>query len=587
MALPFDKMYQRSLPYLPLIKKIAAEEGVPESLLFGMGAIESAFNPKATGPDTGKGRGRAKGAYQFLDSTAKQYGITDPYDFEQSARGAAKFYKDNLKTLGDPELALMAHNAGAGNIKGRKGPLPGENTKFYNTAKAYQNYYDQLVSGQKGPTPPEEIVPIMLDENNNPLPTQNQPLQGFSQQAPSTTQQQQQPFDYSQFLPQPQKKSGLDTLITALAAIGQLGGTAANIIGAVKGRPGAGNAALQSGSSLLQSISNSRQQNADMLRLAPLFADPNVPDYIKRSALISQDPKFIGNLIAQQGISQEETKAKEATKLADFERDNLEWNRRQEVIAGIKSAQDDQDFAQQMQIAGVKDQQKQDQQQALFNEYTQLSQLDTLTQEQKARKSILAGQLNIDEKNYWGDIHKQFGDQLRAMQKLTTLRNMVPSLAEAVNSGRIKSTYEGVKNYILPNGDYTEFNATLNDMKVRIAKLVDTSGRLSDKDPDILGKLAGNTKLTPGELERLHTILDVFVEDELKTILGASKDLAGGIDVGQKLLKTYQLDEFSSKLYPVKEDQQPAPSNDTKVQLQPIKDPYLNKVKDKYKIEVY
>jgi hypothetical protein len=63
----------------------------------------------------------AKGPFQFIDSTAKQYGVADPFNPDQAAAGAAKLAADNRAQLGrnlgrmptDAELYL-AHQQGAG-----------------------------------------------------------------------------------------------------------------------------------------------------------------------------------------------------------------------------------------------------------------------------------------------------------------------------------------------------------------------------------------------------------------------------------------------------------------------------------------
>lgn len=63
----------------------------------------------------------AKGPFQFIDSTAKKYGLTDPFNPEQAAAAAARLAADNRAQLGrdigraptDAELYL-AHQQGAG-----------------------------------------------------------------------------------------------------------------------------------------------------------------------------------------------------------------------------------------------------------------------------------------------------------------------------------------------------------------------------------------------------------------------------------------------------------------------------------------
>lgn len=60
----------------------------------------------------------AKGHFQFMDPTAKQYGVQDPNDLNQSATGAAKYFADLLKQNdGDLRKASAAYNWGPGNLQ--------------------------------------------------------------------------------------------------------------------------------------------------------------------------------------------------------------------------------------------------------------------------------------------------------------------------------------------------------------------------------------------------------------------------------------------------------------------------------------
>lgn len=86
---------------------------------------ESRFNPAAVSP---KG---AKGIAQFMPATARRFGITDPFDIEQSIRGQAKYMRFLLDKFGDYALALAGYNAGEGNVKKYKGIPPFKETRNY------------------------------------------------------------------------------------------------------------------------------------------------------------------------------------------------------------------------------------------------------------------------------------------------------------------------------------------------------------------------------------------------------------------------------------------------------------------------
>ncbi|MDC9591270.1 lytic transglycosylase domain-containing protein [Xenorhabdus sp. XENO-10] len=91
---------------------------LPSGLLHGVAMTESAGNPKAIGPNTKYGT--AKGLFQFIDSTAKGYGLTgnDVFDPHKSAEAAAKMLSSLLKThSGDLDKALASYNWGIGNVQ--------------------------------------------------------------------------------------------------------------------------------------------------------------------------------------------------------------------------------------------------------------------------------------------------------------------------------------------------------------------------------------------------------------------------------------------------------------------------------------
>lgn len=58
----------------------------------------------------------AKGPFQFMDATAKEWGVTDPFDFKQEAAGAARFMQHLMRKYGDYQEALAAYNWGEGNL---------------------------------------------------------------------------------------------------------------------------------------------------------------------------------------------------------------------------------------------------------------------------------------------------------------------------------------------------------------------------------------------------------------------------------------------------------------------------------------
>lgn len=95
-----------------LFDRLEKQYGLPKGLLDSVWDAESGRGSSMNSP---KG---AMGHFQFMPGTAKQYGVANPYDLEQSASGAARMYSDLLKsTGGDLPKALAAYNWGIGNVQ--------------------------------------------------------------------------------------------------------------------------------------------------------------------------------------------------------------------------------------------------------------------------------------------------------------------------------------------------------------------------------------------------------------------------------------------------------------------------------------
>lgn len=96
--------------YGTTIDAAAAEWGVDSHLLAGLLQVESGGDPNAVSP------AGAIGIAQFIPSTAAQYGV-DPTDPKSSIYGAAHYLHDLIAKFGDVNLAVIAYNAGPGNVQ--------------------------------------------------------------------------------------------------------------------------------------------------------------------------------------------------------------------------------------------------------------------------------------------------------------------------------------------------------------------------------------------------------------------------------------------------------------------------------------
>ncbi|WP_407580975.1 tape measure protein [Acinetobacter pittii] len=114
----------------------AAAAGIPQGLIEGMIMQESRGDTYRKGKLLTSPVG-AQGLAQFMPATAKQYGV-DVRSEESSVNGMIKYVSDLLKQFGgDVEKAIMAYNAGPGNVKSGKAYGFKETRNYLANVKSY------------------------------------------------------------------------------------------------------------------------------------------------------------------------------------------------------------------------------------------------------------------------------------------------------------------------------------------------------------------------------------------------------------------------------------------------------------------
>ncbi len=141
-----------------LLSDLEAQYQLPANSLAALRKTESNGNDHAVSP------AGAMGPFQFMPATAKEYGLSNPFDLKQAARAAAKKYAGLLKHYKNNQtLALQAYNWGEGNLdaylKTGKG-IHGQNMPAETSA------YAQKVLGQQAKLGGSSGSTVSMTQNN-------------------------------------------------------------------------------------------------------------------------------------------------------------------------------------------------------------------------------------------------------------------------------------------------------------------------------------------------------------------------------------------------------------------------------------
>ncbi|MDR1336465.1 MAG: lytic transglycosylase domain-containing protein [Tannerella sp.] len=113
-------LFKRANRYFPVMEPILKASGVPDDFKY-LAVIESHLDPNAVSP------ARAVGIWQFMEGTAKEYGLTvtptvdERCHLERSTEAACRYLKEAYAKYGDWVTVAASYNAGMGRISSEMG----------------------------------------------------------------------------------------------------------------------------------------------------------------------------------------------------------------------------------------------------------------------------------------------------------------------------------------------------------------------------------------------------------------------------------------------------------------------------------
>jgi len=233
--------------------------GLDPKMAVTIAGIESNYNPYAVSS------AGAQGLMQLMPGTAKELGVTDPFDLQQNADGGVRYLRQMLDKYKDPVLASMAFNAGPGNIDKYGIDIPFKET---------QNYRRKFTAamGLMDGKPQVDPKTGQIDTGGLDLSGLIGGSGGQQEEAPQVN------IDPSAFLLQgPTKRGFADKFSDIANSLAMIGGASANAIGSFNGRDGAGNPSIALARSFLQNSQSTKEEGERVNRLNAMISNEGLP----------------------------------------------------------------------------------------------------------------------------------------------------------------------------------------------------------------------------------------------------------------------------------------------------------------------
>jgi serine/threonine protein kinase len=173
-----QEVYRRATPYVPVIARSFAAEKVPVMIGIYLPMIESAYRPCSVSPIG------AKGMFQFLPQTARQYGVEvgEMCDVNKMAPAAARYIADRMAELGEDSqsmtLVLLSYNRGPEGVRDVLRQLRGTEDFQRNfwTLYAHRNELDDLFRNENAGYVPRFFAAAIIGENPKAFGLSTPPL---------------------------------------------------------------------------------------------------------------------------------------------------------------------------------------------------------------------------------------------------------------------------------------------------------------------------------------------------------------------------------------------------------------------------
>lgn len=128
------------------IREAARLYQLPESFIRAVMHVESGFSPEVIS------RAGAQGLMQLMPQTARNMGVSDPFDPRQNILGGARFLRVLANQFGgDLVLTVAAYNAGAGAVTKYRGVPPYQETRRY-VRRVLTHYYGYRLAEKSSET---------------------------------------------------------------------------------------------------------------------------------------------------------------------------------------------------------------------------------------------------------------------------------------------------------------------------------------------------------------------------------------------------------------------------------------------------